>query len=129
MSVVTKPFLLLCGITFIVIGFNTFRDPVAAMALVELNISSVSALNEMRANYGGMQIGIGLLLLAGFRQPSLAAPALLAQSLIVGGLVMGRLISILMDGAPNAFILGLLALEAFTVVVSLLLFLQQRRAT
>ncbi|MDP2226931.1 MAG: DUF4345 family protein, partial [Moraxellaceae bacterium] len=78
MSVLTKPFLLLCGISFILIGFNTFRDPVAAMALVDLSVSSVSALNEIRANYGGMQIGIGLLLLAGFRLPSLAAPALLA---------------------------------------------------
>ena len=58
----TQIFLLLSGIGFMLIGINTFRDPIAAMAGVELGVQSINALNEVRANYGGMQIGIGILL-------------------------------------------------------------------
>ena len=52
----TQIFLLLSGIGFMLIGINTFRDPIAAMAGVELGVQSINALNEVRANYGGMQI-------------------------------------------------------------------------
>lgn len=121
----TKLFLLLCGVAFILIGVNTFHDPLAAMAPVELNINSVSALNELRANYGGMQIGVGLLLLAGFRVPALTRPVLLAQALLVGGLAWGRIISIAIDGMPGTFVQGLLVLESVIAVVSLLLFLRK----
>ena len=58
----TQIFLLLSGIGFMLIGINTFRDPIAAMAGVELGVQSINALNEVRANYGGMQMGIGILL-------------------------------------------------------------------
>jgi hypothetical protein len=58
----TQMFLLLSGIGFMLIGINTFRDPIAAMAGVELGVQSINALNEVRANYGGMQMGIGILL-------------------------------------------------------------------
>lgn len=124
----TRLFLLLCGAAFIFIGVNTFHDPLAAMAPVELNINSVSALNELRANYGGLQIGMGLLLLAGFRVPALTRPVLLAQALLVGGLALGRIVSIALDGMPSAFVQSLLLLETAISVVSLLLFLRQSKA-
>ena len=118
----TQGFLLLCGLSFLLIGANTFYDHLAAMAPVELNINTVSALNELRANYGGLQIGMGLFLLAGLRCKTYLRPALLAQALIVGGLVTGRLISVAIDGQPNAFIQGLIVLESITALLSWVLF-------
>ncbi|WP_068860057.1 DUF4345 domain-containing protein [Perlucidibaca aquatica] len=118
----TQGFLLLCGLSFLLIGANTFYDPLAAMAPVELNINTVSALNELRANYGGLQIGMGLFLLAGLCCKTYLRPALLAQALIVGGLVTGRLISVAIDGQPNAFIQGLIVLESITTLLSWVLF-------
>ena len=122
MSKLAKPFLVLCGAAFVLIGANTFVDPLAAMTPVELNVDTVSARNELRANYGGLQLGMGLLLLAGFREPRITASALLAQALLVGGLAVGRATSIALDGLPNTFVLGLLAVEATTAIVSLALF-------
>ena len=87
MTRLTQLFLLLSGIGFMLIGVNTFRDPVAAMAGVELGVPSISALNEIRASYGGLQIGIGLLLVSAAFMTWLTRPALLVLSLVTGGLV------------------------------------------
>lgn len=121
---ITQGFLLLCGLSFLLIGANTFHDPLAAMAPVELNINTISALNELRANYGGLQIGMGLFLLAGLCCKTMTRPALLAQALIVGGLALGRFVSIALDGQPNEFVQGLIVLESVTALLSLALFLR-----
>ncbi len=121
---ITQGFLLLCGLSFLLIGANTFHDPLAAMAPVELNINTVSAPNELRANYGGLQIGMGLFLLAGLCCKTMTRPALLAQALIVGGLALGRFVSIALDGQPNEFVQGLIVLESVTALLSLALFLR-----
>lgn len=125
----SRLFLLPCGLAFMLIGLNTFHNPLAAMAGVELAVNSVSALNEIRANYGGLQIGMGLLLLAGWRMPTLTRSALLAQLLIVGGLACGRVISMSLDGLPNTKIQGLLVLESVIALMSLALLMTQKGAT
>lgn len=124
---ITQGFLLLCGLSFLLIGANTFHDPLAAMAPVELNINTISALNELRANYGGLQIGMGLFLLAGLCCKTMTRPALLAQALIVGGLALGRFVSIALDGQPNEFVQGLIVLESVTALLSLALFLRHAK--
>ena len=123
----TQFFLLLSGIGFMLIGINTFRDPVAAMAGVELGVQSLNALNEVRANYGGMQIGIGILLFSAGWFSWLSRPALLALSLITGGLVVGRFVSIILDGMPNTTIQVLLILEFVTTVAAIFLFFQHTK--
>ena len=125
MTRLTRLFLLLSGLVFILIGVNTFRDPVAAMAGVELGVQSINALNEVRANYGGMQMGIGLLLVSAALMTWLTRPALLALSLVTGGLVVGRLMSIMIDGTPNSTVQALLGLEFFTTAIAIFLFTQQ----
>ena len=118
----TQMFLLLSGIGFMLIGVNTFRDPIAAMAGVELGVQSINALNEVRANYGGMQMGIGILLFSAALLQWLSRSALLALSLITGGLVVGRLVSIMLDGMPNTTVQALLILEFVTTVAAIFLF-------
>lgn len=128
MSRFTGVFLGLCGLAFVLIGANTFVDPLRAVAPLELNVNTVSALNELRATYGGMQVGIGLFLLAGARRAALARPALLAQALMVGGLAAGRLVSIGLQGLPSGFVQGLLVLESVIAVVSVVLYRRHTRA-
>jgi len=119
---ITRGFLLVSALGFLLIGINTFRDPLAALAGVELAVNTVSALNELRANYGGLQIGMALLLLTGLARPDMTRPALLTQTLLVGGLAIGRLVSIALDGPPNATVQGLLVLESVTALLSLALY-------
>ena len=123
----TQIFLLLSGIGFMLIGINTFRDPIAAMVGVELGVQSINALNEVRANYGGMQMGIGILLFSAALLQWLSRSALLALSLITGGLVVGRLVSIMLDGMPNTTVQALLILEFVTTVAAIYLFFQHTK--
>ena len=109
------------------IGVNTFRDPVAAMAGVELGVQSINALNEVRANYGGMQIGIGILLFSAGLLSWLSRPALLALSLITGGLVVGRIVSMVLDGMPNTTVQALLILEFLTTIAAIFLFFRHTK--
>jgi hypothetical protein len=127
MTRLTHLFLLLSGVSFILIGANTFHDPVSAMAGVELGVDSVNALNEVRANYGGMQIGIGLLLISALFISWLTRPALLTLALLTGGLVIGRLVSMAFDGLPNQTIQVLFGLESITAIMASFLFFQQTR--
>ena len=122
MSRFTQVFLGLCGLAFVLIGVNTFVDPLRAMSPLELNVNTVNALNELRATYGGLQIGIGLFLFAGVGRATLRRPVLLAQALMVGGLVIGRLVGIALDGLPSGFVQSLLALETTIAVLSVVLY-------
>jgi hypothetical protein len=118
-------FLGLCGVAFVAIGVNTFIDPIAAMAPVDLGINTLKARNELLANYGGMQIGIGVYLLLSCYLVSIRKSALLAQFLIVGGLACGRLVSIAWDGNPGSFNNFLLGLESGVALISLLLWCKE----
>ena len=124
----TRVFLALSALAFLLIGLNTFHDPVAAMAGIDLVPASASALNEVRANYGSLQIAFGALLLAGALSASFLRPALWIYFAICGGLVAGRIVGLVVDGVPNHVILTLMATEVVTALVSALLLWRLPRA-
>ena len=65
----------------------------------------------MRFYYGGMHLAFALIMLTGAIAASARRPALWMIFSITFGLVVGRLISLLLDGMPNATADFLLALE------------------
>jgi hypothetical protein len=112
-----RTFLALVGAIFLGLGaFNLFF-PVGGMAGFEIKIATVSALNEIRANYGGMHLAMGLLFISGAFVGKLRVPALLVVALFTGGLVLGRSLSLVLDGLPNSFLWALFALETLGCVV------------
>lgn len=115
-------FLAVVGLIFLGLGgFNLFF-PAAGMAGFEIQVATVSALNEIRANYGGMHFAMGLLFVSGAFVRPFRIPALLVVALFTGGLVLGRSLSLVLDGWPNLLLWGLFALEALgSLVASVLL--------
>jgi len=110
-------FLAIVGVIFLGVGgFNLFF-PVAGMAGFEIQIPTATAHNEIRANYGGMHLAMGLLFVSGAFVGSLRIPALLVAALFTGGLVLGRSLSLVLDGWPNPFLWTFFALEALGCVV------------
>ena len=77
-----------------------------------------SALIDMRATYGGMGLGIGLVFWFLARQRETVVPALVATLLVLGATAMARAIGFIADGAPNAFMLWLFVAEVLFVVLS-----------
>ena len=76
-----------------------------------------SALTEIRAFYGGLQVGIGCFLIWCIRQRTLTFAGLLLVAFAVGGAGIGRVLGMLIDQAPTAFHLANLAVEVATVAL------------
>jgi hypothetical protein len=102
----------MAAIIFAWVGLNGLFAPMTITSPVELVASSASAQNEMRANYGGMHVAMSTLFLLGAISMTFRWTATVVLTLFSAGLVGGRLLSIMIDGWPNAFVLQLLVTEA-----------------
>jgi hypothetical protein len=109
---VTPLVLGLAGIAFLAVGVMSLVTPAAGMAPFGMALPTPSAVNEIRANYGGMHLAMGAFYLWAAARPAWRRAALLVLALFTGGLVVGRLVSLAADGAPNAFVWRLLVVEA-----------------
>lgn len=81
-------------------------DPLGA------RLETPSFANEIRANYGGMHLGIAILLAVGAAMPAFRVPALALLFAFTAGLCLGRVVSWIADGAPNTYLRIFFALEA-----------------
>jgi hypothetical protein len=102
----------MAALVFVWVGLNGLFAPAAITGPVELMAASASANNEIRANYGGMHLAVSALFVTGAVSVALRWAATVVLTLFTGGLVVGRLVSLLVDGMPNAFVMQLLATEA-----------------
>ena len=119
-----KIFLVLVGLIFIGLGTYSLVQPVDAVSIFEITLIEVSSINEVRANYGGMHLLLGLFFLYGAVAMRFQDAAILVVALFTGGLVLGRLVSLVLDGSPNEAVWALLIVESFGFVVAALLFLR-----
>lgn len=102
----------IAGLVFVGVGAAHLIDPQGAIAPMGLQLTEINSYNEIRANYGGMHLMLGLLFLTALWRKSLRTDALLVLALFTNGLVLGRAVSIIVDGNPGLFIWGFLVLEA-----------------
>ena len=71
------------------------------LALVDLPPASATARSDVRALFGGLELGVGLTLAACARRPTWWRPGLLLQATAFGGLALGRAVSLAVDGMPR----------------------------
>ncbi len=121
MAGLVRGFLLLSGLIFAAIGVYALIDPAQTMAVVELQVTEISSRNEMRATYGGLNLLIGLYLIAAFRDAGMRHAALTFVALFTGGLALGRLVSLVVDGMPSTAIWCFLAVEVTGCTLALML--------
>lgn len=86
-----------------------------------------SALTEIRAFYGGLQLGIGFFLLWCLRTPTHTIQGLSLVGLAVGGAGLARLFGLLFDDTPTSHHLSNLAIESVTVVLVAVALARSRR--
>ncbi len=118
--IVERIFLGFIGVVFIVSGIFTFFDPHAmgeALGIAPLNASGET---EIRATYGGLVVGCGLLMLAGLFHQLMAVAALAGVVFGAGGLMSTRIAIQVTEGFTiNQAIVA--TFELSIVVVSFLL--------
>jgi hypothetical protein len=76
-----------------------------------------AGLTDLRAIYGGLQIGLGVFLLWCRSDPARTTAGLLALGLPIACVGALRVIGLLIDGEPNAFHAANLALEVGTTAL------------
>ncbi|TGK12064.1 DUF4345 domain-containing protein [Leptospira fletcheri] len=84
------------------VGFLVQPNPLAEM--IGISFRSTAALADFRAMYGGLCLGIGILILSGMLRPTARIAAIQLSLLTAAGLFLGRLITIVFDGPGNEYI-------------------------
>ena len=90
------------ALVFVPIALGFLWSPEAMGRLVDVQLGSVSADNDLRAVYGGLQLGCASFLWICAGRHGWWRAGLAAQLLLFGGLVLGRLVSLVAVGLPGA---------------------------
>lgn len=114
--------LLLAGLGFLGFGAWLVIDPVGGLAAVDIAGTSAAGVVELRAFYGGMEIGLGLFLLACAARADWREAGLWLVLLGNLGIGLARVFGIWHSGAFTSFFAGALVWEfGFTVLAALAL--------
>jgi hypothetical protein len=104
--------LALSAAALILVGFTGLVSPAQLFDPLGVPLPTPAGRNEIRAAYGGMHLGVGLLVLAWTLRRERRRAALWVVAVFMGGLALGRLASLFADGPPGAFVLRLWVPEA-----------------
>ena len=109
------------ALMFLALGLNGLFNPVGHLAPYGLELATPGWLGEVRANYGGMHLGIGLLLALGATRVAWQRTGLAVLLVFLGGLAVGRTLSVFLDGLPPGFAFAFIAIEWLGAALALLL--------
>lgn len=118
--------LALGALGFLGFGLAFYARPVPLGEYVQLGVGSPVAIVEVRAMYGGLELGIGVLLAACVLRPGWCQLGLLAAALCLGGLGGGRASAMLLGGVGDVH-RGLVAFELSGATLAAATFLWERR--
>ena len=113
--------LALAGLGFLGFGLAIVAAPEAVLAPVGIS-GTAAGLVELRAFYGGLELGLAAFLFACAAKPAWRVPGLWSVALINGGIAAARLLGIGLSGEFTGFFAGALVWEiGFTVAAILAL--------
>ncbi len=115
------------GLLLAAFGLLALFQPTSMMSPVGLQAPSPQALTEIRAAYGGLQIGLGSFLLWSALDGGRWPAALLAYALALGAVGDCRAVGLLIDREPTGFHVFALAFEWITAGVAFFAYHQLTR--
>lgn len=120
MRIPTLLVLVLSGVSLLGFGVALTYAPIEVLAAIDVSVTGAIADTEIRAFYGGLEIALGLLILAWTVDSARRRDALLLTMVVYGGIGLTRLASMLTTGDDTSFLrfalgteLGFLVLAAF----------------
>jgi hypothetical protein len=114
-----RVFLALSALTFAGFGVAFLAAPAGMGGLVEVWADSPTARADVRATYGGFELGFAAFLFACLARREWTAAGLLASTLALAGFAAARSGSALLDGPVSPLTFVLVAAEAAGAVMSL----------
>ncbi len=105
------------ALIFLGLGAVMLYDPAGLMASVGVGVTGPGGVTELRAMYGGLEIGLGIFCLMGLWRPDWRAPVLTACLLVLAGLGSARLGGMMVSGS-TPLLIKLLISEVISVVIN-----------
>lgn len=118
MTTFARVVLLLGALMFGALGVYLLKEPGKLDEWIGLRATSAEALTELRALYGGLEIGLGLFLLLCFFRSQWISAGLACLLFICAGIAIARVIGFILDGSLNNMMLGFLATEVVFVILA-----------
>ena len=114
---ISRTVLLLAGLMFGGLGVWLTLAPGKLEDWVGIQSPVPAARTELRALYGGLELGLGVFMLLGWARAELEAPACLALGLIMLGVALARMLGLVLDGSGSATLWTFLATEIVFAVL------------
>jgi uncharacterized membrane protein len=99
------------AVIFIIVGAGFLLLPKQFAAVLQISLPTAMARTDVRATYGGLELGFGIFLLLCTVRREWVRAGLWALSLGVGGFAAGRLMGWVAEGSISNFMLFFLLLE------------------
>jgi hypothetical protein len=108
--------LALSAVAFAVPGVAFLLRP-DLLAIAGVEVAGPAGFTELRALYGGLELGLAAFFAMAWRRERWHRPALVLQVLAFAGLFLGRAYGLLVDGGAERLTVILMSLEALGLVV------------
>lgn len=122
-------FLFIYTLLFLSFGIYAFLNPNLIVDMMGATDMASAGIYELRSNYGGVSMGIGLMCLAGALRPVLQRPALYVLVAYTGGYALGRFMALPLDGVPPANLIAYTVFETVTAILAALLLRRLARSS
>ena len=110
-----------CALVFIVVGAGFLLLPVQFGQVLEISLPTATARTDVRATYGGLELGLGIFLVLCALRREWIRPGLWALALSTGGFATGRLTALLFEGTISSFMLAFLVTEIVVTLIAVFL--------
>jgi hypothetical protein len=114
-----RAYLYFVGVMGLVFGVWYLVAPVAWTDPTGFGPLGPNALTDVRATYGGFQIGLGLFTLWAAAEAARVRMALVLQALTIGAIGSCRLVGFAIDGSPNGFLISAVVTETTFTALAL----------
>jgi len=117
------------GLTALLVGgygVVCLLDPGVVTAAAGLALPVAAAEVEVRAMYGGVQVGVAVFTALGAVRADLCRPALFALALVFPAVAAARLLGMVLASSPDAYNLGAFAYEALSGALAVFLVRHRR---
>ncbi len=106
------------GIGFLSLGIAGLILPNLIVDMIGYQLMGTDAAIEVRAQYGGLFIGIGLFALWGVLRSEMWQASIGLMLLVYAGLALGRIVGLMVDvGVPGAYTYGATGFEIVMTIV------------
>ena len=120
--------LLSSALIFVAVGAVFLAFPQQYGQLLELSLPTAMARTDVRATYGGLELGLGVFLILCVVRREWTRAGLWALALATGGFAAGRIVGLAFERTISSVMAGFLALEIVVTLLAVFVLLAKKRA-